>query len=73
MPGKARDILILERITDFSTTGSAGLTRRNTGRNHNTSFVSDTSMFEHLKWSTLQMRRIITRQMVFYNSVPARI
>jgi len=32
MRGKARDILILERITDFSTTGSAGLKRRNNGR-----------------------------------------
>jgi hypothetical protein len=37
---------------DFSTTGSAGLKRHNNGRNHNTSFVSDTCMFEHLKWST---------------------
>ena len=33
MRGKARDILILLRITDFSTTGSAGLKRRNNGRN----------------------------------------
>ena len=33
MRGKARDILILKRITDFSTTGSAGLKRRNNGRN----------------------------------------
>ena len=31
MRGKARDILI--QITDFSTTGSAGLKRRNNGRN----------------------------------------
>ena len=28
-----RDILILQRITKFSTTGSAGLKRRNNGRN----------------------------------------
>ena len=34
MRGKTRDILILERITDFSTTGSAGLKRRNNGRKH---------------------------------------
>jgi hypothetical protein len=33
MRGKARDILILQRITDFSTIGSAGLKRRNNGRN----------------------------------------
>jgi hypothetical protein len=33
MQGKARDILILWRITDFSTTGSTGLKRRNNGRN----------------------------------------
>jgi hypothetical protein len=33
MRGKARDILFLQRITDFSTTGSAGLARRNNGRN----------------------------------------
>ena len=32
MRGKARDILILYRITDFSTTGSAGLKLRNFGR-----------------------------------------
>ena len=32
MQGKARDILILLRITDFSTTGSAGLKCRNNGR-----------------------------------------
>ena len=32
MWGKAREILILSRITDFSTTGSAGLKRRNNGR-----------------------------------------
>jgi hypothetical protein len=31
--GKTRDILILQRITKFSTTGSAGLKRRNNGRN----------------------------------------
>ena len=37
MRGKARDILILERITDFSTTGSAGLKRRNNGRKYYTS------------------------------------
>ena len=30
--GKARDILILERVIDFSTTGSAGLRRHNNGR-----------------------------------------
>jgi hypothetical protein len=36
MQGKERDILILWRITDFSTTGSAGLKRRNNGENtHN--------------------------------------
>ena len=34
MRGKAQDILILKRITDFSTTGSAGSKRRNNGRNH---------------------------------------
>jgi hypothetical protein len=33
MRGKVRDILILWRITHFSTTGSAGLKRRNNGRN----------------------------------------
>jgi len=38
-------------------------------RYHNTSSVSDTCMFEHLKWSTLQMRRIQTRLMVFYKSI----
>jgi hypothetical protein len=32
MRGKARDILILLRITDFFTTSSAGLKRRNNGR-----------------------------------------
>ena len=32
MRGKARDILILWRITDFSTTGSVGLKRRNNER-----------------------------------------
>jgi hypothetical protein len=36
MRGKARDILILQRITDFSSTGSAGLKRHNIGRNNNT-------------------------------------
>jgi len=35
MRGKARDILILYRITDFSTTGSARLKRRSNGRNLN--------------------------------------
>jgi hypothetical protein len=34
MQGKARDILILLRITDFSTTSSAGLKRRNNGRKY---------------------------------------
>jgi hypothetical protein len=33
MLGKERDILILQRITEFSTTGSAGIKRRNNGRN----------------------------------------
>jgi hypothetical protein len=32
MRGKTPDILILLGITDFSTTGSAGLKRRNYGR-----------------------------------------
>ena len=32
MRGNARDILILYRITYFSTTGSAGLKRSNNGR-----------------------------------------
>ena len=35
MRGKARDILILQRITDFSTTGSAVLKRCNNGKNFN--------------------------------------
>ena len=33
MRGKAPDVLIHQRITDFSTTGSAGLKRRNNGNN----------------------------------------
>jgi len=36
MRGKARDILILQRITDSSTTGSAVLKRHNIVRNNNT-------------------------------------
>jgi hypothetical protein len=35
MRGKARDILILKRITDFSITGSAALKCRNNGRKFN--------------------------------------
>ena len=35
MRGNARDILILQRITYFSTIGSEGLKRRNNGRNKN--------------------------------------
>ena len=43
--GKARDILILERITDFSTTGSAGLKHRNNGRNMNIQVVFPDMLF----------------------------
>ena len=36
---KARAILILQRITDFSTTGSAGLKRRNNGKRFITPYI----------------------------------
>ena len=45
MRGKARDILILWRITDFSTTGSAGLKRRNNGRNRNKRFQRRNTLY----------------------------
>ena len=47
MRGKARDILILRRITDFSTTGSAGLKRRNNGRNNDLQYTTNKDWVKH--------------------------
>jgi hypothetical protein len=41
MRGKARDMLILQGIANFSTTGSAGLKRRNNGRKIDIRFTLD--------------------------------